>query len=320
VRRRTAVVVAGVVLGLMLLGGACSSSSDDSGDASTAGGQTVADAAESGGDGDDAGGGGTGGAEEVAAGPVEDLDAQAPPEQVPERIIYTSDVRVRVDEPSDAAADAIALVEAVGGSLAAQSEQEGEDVVTITLRVPVEEFRPALDGVAALGEVLDRHVEAEDVSDQVVDLEGRLENARASADRLRELYATAEGVDQIVSIEQALTQREAEVEALAGQLQQLEDRAARSTITATFVDEGEPVVSDDEEEEEDRTGFVGGLRTGWDVIVAVGGVLATIAGFLVPFLPILLVAGLVLLVARRIARRRSAPPASVPEGVASATE
>ncbi|HEX7132524.1 MAG TPA: DUF4349 domain-containing protein [Iamia sp.] len=314
--------MAGVVLGLALLGGACSSSSDDSGDASSAGGDTLADGdganAAGGSGGDDAGGGGGGAAEEVAAGP-EDLEAQAPPEQAPERIIYTSDVRVRVDEPADAAADAIALAEGVGGSLAAQTEQEGEDVVTVTLRVPVEEFRPALDAVAGLGEVLDRHVEAEDVSDQVVDLEGRLENARASADRLRELYATAEGVDQIVSIEQALTQREAEVESLSGQLRQLEDRAARSTITATFVDEGEPVVADDEEDVE-RTGFVGGLRTGRDVIVAVGAVVATIAGFLVPFLPLLLVAGLVLLVVRRISRRRTGETADLTPAAANSGE
>jgi hypothetical protein len=311
-RRRTAAVV--VTVGLVLLGGvgACASSDDDS--ASDGGGGASGEApaaeatvpAEGGGD-----------AVETAAGPVEDLGAQAPPEEAAERIIYTADVRVRVEDPAAAAAEAITLIEDAGGSLAAQSEREGEDVVTVTVRVPVEGFRPALDALAGLGTVLDRQVEAEDVSDQVVDLEGRLENARASADRLRELYATAEGVDQIVSIEQALTQREAEVEALAGQLQQLEDRADRSTITGTFVDEGEPVVGV-EEEDEDRTGFVGGLRTGGDVIVAVAGVGATLAGFLVPFLPFVLLPLLVLLVVRRITRRRrSGPP---PDEVTPATE
>jgi len=310
VRRRTA--VAAVTVGLTLLGGVvgCSGSRDESG--SDGGGSGVARSAdatvaEEGGD----------GAEQVAAGPGEDLGAQAPPEEAAERIIYTADVRVRVDDPAATAAEAITLVEEAGGSLAAQSEQEGEDVVTVTVRVPVEGFRPALDALAGLGTVLDRQVEAEDVSDQVVDLEGRLENARASADRLRELYATAEGVDQIVSIEQALTQREAEVEALAGQLQQLEDRADRSTITVTFVDEGDPVVGV-EEEEVDRTGFVGGLRTGRDVIVAVAGVVATVAGFLVPFLPFVVVSLLVWLVVVRIARRRRSGP--TPDEVTPATE
>jgi hypothetical protein len=306
---RRALAVVAVTLALVA-GVACSGGKGGD-DAGSAGGSADATAAA-----DDAGGAGggdateTGGeavAEEAAAGP-EDLGAQAPPEEAPERIVYTADVRVRVEEPTEAAAAAIALVEEAGGSLATQSEREGEDVVTVTVRVPVEGFRPALDAVGGLGEVLDRHVEAEDVTDRVVDLEARLENARASADRLRELYATATDVAQVVAVEQALTEREAEVESLAGQLQQLEDRADRSTITATFVAEGEPVVSAADEEE--RTGFAGGLRTGWDAVVAGAGALATVAGFLVPFLPFLLGAGLVLLLVRRRARRPEVVPST----------
>lgn len=295
-RRRMWAVLS--ILALIGLVAGCSSGSD---------GGAVRDASGGGGAGADLDAEATGGdaGEEAGGG---DLGAQAAPSDDPARIIYTSDLRVRVDEPARAAEAAIDLVEADGGSLASQSEVDGEDQVSVTMRVPVGGFRSALEALAGLGTVLDRRVDAQDVTDQVVDLEGRLENARASADRLRELYTTAADVEQVVAIEQALTEREAEVESLAGQLQQLEDQADRSTITVTFVDEGEPVAEDDD----DANAFVKGMRAAGDVISALGTIIAALAGFAVPFLPLLLVLGAVgwaVTVPSRRRRRRAASDA-----------
>lgn len=295
----------GVVLALGLVGIGCAGgddAADDSAGADVGGSGEAVDAETD--------------ATTVGAAPGEDLGAQAPPEEAAERIVYTAEVRVRVDDPSAAADQAIDLVEEAGGSLASQTEVEGQDLVTIIVRVPVDGFRPALDALGELGTVLDRQVDAEDVTDQVVDLEGRLENARASADRLRELYATAQGVDQIVAIEQALTQREAEVESLAGQLQALEDRADRSTITVSFVDEGEPV-ADEEPEPDDDNAFVDGLQAGGTVLVALGTAVAAVAGFALPFLPFVAVPLLVLLLVVRIRRRRSRRREAATEPAAS---
>ena len=69
-------------------------------------------------------------------------------------------LRVRVEDPATAARDAVALVEDAGGSLAGLSESEGQDTVTVTVRVPVDGFRPALDALGELGTVLDRQVQA----------------------------------------------------------------------------------------------------------------------------------------------------------------
>jgi hypothetical protein len=285
-----------LALALGLAGAGCASSDDDASDSA-----------------------GDGGAAEVAPGGERADGADAATdattaEGAPGEGVAAQAVDVEADrivEPADAARDAIALAEAAGGSLSGQSEVDGEDEVTVTVRVPVAEFRPTLDAMADLGVVLDRRVDAADVTDQVVDLEGRLENARASADRLRALYAEAQGVEQIVSIEQALTQREEEVETLAGQLQQLEDRADRSTITVRYVDEGEPVV-DDEPPPDDDHPFVDGLRAGGRVLAAVGTALAALAGFALPFLPFVLVPALVVLVVARVRRRRAGHVGSDP--------
>lgn len=213
-----------------------------------------------------------------------------------ERIDYTATLRVRVDDPSETADEAMDVVKRAGGSLADQFE-DGGDEVRLTVRVPVDRFHEVLDDVAELGVELGREVSAEEVTDRIVDLDARLRNARASADRLRELFADAADVDQVVAVESALTEREAEVETLAAQLAAIEDRADRSTLTVSFVDEGEPPVDD---EEDDASAFVRGLRTGWDAVQGVGTAVAAAAGFVLPMVPLFLVG----LVAWVVVRRR----------------
>lgn len=156
------------------------------------------------------------------------------------------------------------------------------------MRVPSDAFDEVVDELITLGTLLDRTVETDDVTDQVVDLEGRLANARASVERLRALFADAGDVDQIVAVEAALSEREAEVEGLAGQLQVLEDQADRSTITMTFTREGEPEVSDD------IPGFLQGLENGWVAFLNVVAVAVTVIGFALPFLLIAVPVGLLL--------------------------
>lgn len=228
---------------------------------------------------------------------------QGEPVNGPRRIVYTSDLRVRVDRPTSAARETIQIAEAADGELASQSEDVNDDQVRVTVRVPSDRFRRVLDDIAALGEVLERHSDTEDVTDQVVDVEARLANAEASAERLRALFAGAQDVAQVVSIEDALTEREAEVESLTGQLRLLEDRADRSTITATFTREGEPEVDDD------IPGFTRGLRNGWVTFLTVLAVGVTALGFLLPFLAVVVP---LLLIARFVLRRRrgriSPPP------------
>lgn len=299
-RRRIRVGVAAAAVLLVL--GACSGGSDDSS------AETAADATS---------------AEDGGAGSGGELASQAEPVEVPERIVYVADLRLRVDDPTAAADDAARVAEEAGGSVANRTEEADAEAVTLTVRVPADEFATTVDDLGDLGEVLDRQVSAEEVTDQVVDLEGRLANAQASVERLRELFAEARDVNHIVSLEQALTEREAEVESLTGQLQVLEDRADRSTIDLAFTREGAPEVDDD------IPGFAEGFRNGWVAFRNVVAVGVTVLGFVLPFLvPVALVGLVGRAVLRRRAQRRPPrpspgapvqvgdPPPSAPAGAA----
>ena len=107
----------------------------------------------------------------------------------------------------------------------------------------------------------------------------------------------ADALGQVVQIEGELTRRTADLESLEARLQALEGAVSMSTIVLRLHSQDGPVVGD-------ALGFGDGLRSGWAAVVTVGRVLAVSAGALLPFLPLLLLGGW--LVVRR--GRRSASP------------
>lgn len=214
------------------------------------------------------------------------------------QVAYTASIVVRVDDPADAAEQVRALADEAGGYLARSGAAlEGDQEVTLTLRVPADAFDGLLDDVAALGEVQRRDLDSEDVTDQVVDLEGRLRNAEASAQRIRELLAKAEQVQNLIALEDRLTERQTEIEALEGQLQVLDDRVQLATVDVTLTEQRQTEVSDD------VPGPAKALRAGVVALVNVGQVLLAGAAFLLPFVPLLLLGAWL---ARRARRRRRA--------------
>ncbi|MEZ5178230.1 MAG: DUF4349 domain-containing protein [Acidimicrobiales bacterium] len=203
------------------------------------------------------------------------------------RIAYTADLTVRVPDAEAASSRATAIAERAGGYLAGQeADLAGDRTSTLTLRVPAERFRPTLDALGELGQVLDRKIGSTEVTDEVVDLTGRLEGAEASADRLRGLLAEAPSTSDLVAIEHELADREQEVESLQGKLRVLDDQTSLATITAEL---GEDVAAP---ADDDPPSFLAALKAGTHSVYRLGQVLAAAVGFLLPFVPIALLVAL----------------------------
>ena len=282
------------VLALLLTGGllvGCSTGgSDDTamseGDAGDAAGPVM--------DGE-AAGGSTGGS--TGGGTLVDLRI-APGDAV----IRTADLSVRVDDVAKAADEAARLARAAGGRVEAEdrSGDGGGGSATVQLRVPPAEFDATVAALVALGDERSRQLGSEDVGEQVADLDARLATQRASVARVQALLAQADALGEVVQIESELTKRTADLEALQARLATLEARVDLSTIVVRFDSEGGPVVGD-------ALGFGDGLEAGWSALSAAGRALAVTAGALLPFLPLLLVGGWLVLRARS---RRTAVPSS----------
>lgn len=278
-------MLVGMAVGLALVAGACGGSGENSsGDAESSSG---------GGSADGSGGGGGAVAVEVLAGAVEVRD-----------VVYTAEIDVRVGDVTAASTDAVAIARGAGGFLARESaDLEGDGESRLTLRVPGTAFDEVLEDLGGLGTVRDRRVEAVDVTDEVVDVEGRLATLHASADRLRTLLAEADSTADIVAVEGELAQREADIESLEGRLRVLEGQVGLATIeVALLADRGVGV--DDE-----LPGFVDSLRSGGVAVVSALVVAAAVFGFLLPFVPFV-AAGWFLY--RWVGKRRSRRPRNDP--------
>ncbi|MBV2366145.1 DUF4349 domain-containing protein [Streptomonospora nanhaiensis] len=231
-------------------------------------------------------------------------------------LVYTADLRVEVEDVDAAAERAGEWVADAGGYIAAESVQSGEGdapYASLTLQVPRDRYEAALDELAALGSQssLDRRVQ--DVTEEVADVDSRVESAEASLDRLRDLLDEAGTVQEVLAVEAEISTRQQELESLQARQEALSQQVSYSTVNLELMPP-ETYVADPGD---DSIGFLGGLQRGWRALVGLGEVLAVAAGWLLPFAVPLAVAGTPawLLWRRRRARRRGRPAA--PGGAAA---
>ncbi|MET0459681.1 MAG: DUF4349 domain-containing protein, partial [Ilumatobacteraceae bacterium] len=175
---------------------------------------------------------------------------------------------------------------------------------TLVLEVPPGDLPAVVGALEDLGTVLSFDQLAEDVTDQLADLDTRADNMRASVERVRALYAEAVDIDSVVRLEAELTRRETDLEVLLGTQSALEDRVTMSTLTLDItsaatatapVDDGDP-------------GIVDAAAAGWGAFV--GGLFAIVLvlAAVAPFVLAALVLALIGVAVRRSARRRRPTP------------
>jgi hypothetical protein len=152
-------------------------------------------------------------------------------------LIYTAHVTMAVYQVGPG----LDQVERIGLDLGGYLSQRTDTQVTI--RVPRARFDEALKKVEASGDVLHREVSAQDVTDEFIDLESRLKNAKVMRDRLQQLLLKAV-VKEALEIEKELGRITGDIEAMEGKLKLLRDRIGYSTITVTFEARGAGAVRD----------------------------------------------------------------------------
>ncbi|HEX7538392.1 MAG TPA: DUF4349 domain-containing protein [Dermatophilaceae bacterium] len=178
---------------------------------------------------------------------------------------------------------------------------------TLVLSVPADKLDTALDQLSKqVGTVVRRTTSSQDVTAQYVDTESRLKTMRASVARVRALMTQAKDIGQVVVLEGELSRRQADLESLESQLGALKSSVERSTVTISLSTPGnEPQTS---------TGFLAGLRAGWNAFTASGSGLLTAIGAVLPFAAFFAIIGgsVFWWVRRRQANRP--PPLSAPSG------
>jgi hypothetical protein len=163
----------------------------------------------------------------------------------------------------------------------------------ITFRVPAGRFDEAMERLREMAvEVQSESISGEDVTEEYVDLQARMESLKAAEQRLLEIMANAQNTSDLLEAEAQLTLRQAEIEAIQGRIQYLEQSAALSLISVSLTPDivRQPVDPGWRPAETVRRAFdslVRGLTGIVDaaifIVIAVLPRLAVIALFVAPF-------------------------------------
>ena len=290
--RRFVATAAAALAAILVVG--CSGGSSESG--SSAGG--------------DAGDAGGGVVEEPAVAPV---DPGAPADADADRqVVTTARVSLAVDDPAEGAREVSELVESAGGRVEERSEQSAAEddgaegaYADLVVRVPADELTEVLAALEELGDVADVSVSRSDVTTTAVDLDARISALRTSVARLQGLLEGAATTEALLAAEDALSERQAELESLQSQRTLLADQVEMSTLSVHLEPFGvSPAGGPD--------GFLSGLGTGWRSLTSALGAAVVVLGVLLPWLVLGgLLAGAALVVLRSV-RRRTATAAAIP--------
>ncbi|PSQ19097.1 DUF4349 domain-containing protein [Halobacteriales archaeon QS_8_69_26] len=219
-------------------------------------------------------------------------DAKSPAAR--QAVIRTGTVNVEVEDYDASRTSLVATARGMGGFVSDSQQtlnREGNRTWTtgqVVLRVPADRFTDLLAAVRDEGTVVSERTQAKDVSDQLVDLEARLENLRRERERVREFYDQANTTQELLRLEERLSEIQGEIERLEAKKRSLEDKVAYSTLTVKL-EEPEPDPEPEEEEEEEQQAFhersvVGAFADSVNTLVVfVRGAVVTLA-YAAPFL------------------------------------
>ncbi len=176
------------------------------------------------------------------------LPPPPPPKQAPASVlttdaphdtslmVYTADVGLAVRHIGKGLDAIESIARDSGGFLSQRADRE------ITILVPRERFIETIERITKLGDVRKRSIAALDVTDEFVDLEVRLTNARALRERLIVLRAEAKTVHDQLEVEVELGRILGEIDRMESKLKRLSEKIAFSTITVTLEPVAEPMV------------------------------------------------------------------------------
>jgi hypothetical protein len=237
--------------------------------------------------------------------PAQGLDGAQTAYRDDAKIIRTGSMTLEVSDVAPALRVARDAIVALGGYVGASTTSNDADrpSAEITYRIPAERWEQALDTLRGLNglttKVVAEHTEAVEVTGQVIDLEARITNLRASESALQAIAAKATKISDVLEVQAQLTETRGQIETLTAQLKDLNDRSAYATLTVQF---NVPIVA------------VEVATKGWDpaavVDEAAAAMVSVLQGlatggiwFAIVWLPILLVVGALAVIVIAIARR-----------------
>ena len=154
-------------------------------------------------------------------------------EQDTRMIVRTADMSLVVNDVAAALDQIAGLAENIGGYVVSSQRWRDDNRLAgaIAIRVPADDFGNIIGALRGLAvDVTSENTSARDVTEEYVDLTAGLKNLEATEEQYLRLMEKAEKVDDILSIQRALSQTRGEIERTKGRMQYLERTSATSLI------------------------------------------------------------------------------------------
>ncbi|HYK95164.1 MAG TPA: DUF4349 domain-containing protein [Candidatus Dormibacteraeota bacterium] len=161
-------------------------------------------------------------------------------------IIKTGELTLQVDDIAAAVTSATQKIDALSGYVSGSKRSgTGADArATIAFRVPAAQWDAAMNALRSMsGVIVDERSTTADVTSQVVDLGARIRNLQVTEQALQSIMDRAKVIKDVLSVQAELTTTRGEIERLMAEQAHLQEQAAYSSLSVTFVRTPEPVLA-----------------------------------------------------------------------------
>ena len=227
-------------------------------------------------------------------------------------IIYTAQLTVRAANVSSAADQAAQIAEGAGGYVSNETassdpDHPSEATASVQLKIPVASYPVTLGQLSSrLGTQLSLQQQAQDVTQQVADVNSQVTSDEAAIAQLRALLSHAGSVGDLLSVQNQINEEESNLESMQAQQRALSHETTYATVTLTLLGpKAKPLVH----RPKAPPTLGGGFGAGWRALrITVSWTLAFL-GAIAPFAAIVAIAGYAVYRGRRwLTRRRPAAP------------
>ena len=153
------------------------------------------------------------------------------------KMVYTANMDLQTLSFDQADSDISALVEEMGGYFEQRSisnRSSGYRYAEYTVRVPAEKFNDFCSQMGDLCHLVYKNESADNITESYYDTQSRLVTAQTKLERLQELLRRAESMEDIITIESAISETEWTIENLTGTLRTYDSLVGYSTIYMTL--------------------------------------------------------------------------------------
>lgn len=166
---------------------------------------------------------------------VSSSDEKIPDVKEQRMIIKTGSLSIEVEKFDESEIKITGIVKGFNGFIAnskSSSNSSGNKSGTITVKVPADKFDALVFEVGKVGKVMNQNIQANDVTEEYVDLEARLKTQKELEQRLVKLLnEKASKLAEIIEVEEKLASVRQKIESIEGKMKLLKSQSDFSTLS-----------------------------------------------------------------------------------------